>query len=228
MPSSGWVLGPPEAGEDGRSAFLVGTASSSRRETRRDASARRCPAPRWRGLRPSGSKIGAAGSRRPGRRAGCRDVADRPGWRAAGGGPGSRSPDGAESAWPRGASAGGADSNGKASRSCCATQAAVGVVLTAQRTTSCRSWRMTNDRRPPSGLKESTPGQPPAIQGVRPRRDTSSTPGAVPGDGLRELKAASTPGRRRAGSPRRPWRRRCRTAPARSAPSARRSRRSWW
>ncbi len=32
----------------------------------------------------------------------------------------------------------GADSNGKASRSCCATQVAVGLVVTAQRTTSRR------------------------------------------------------------------------------------------
>jgi len=36
----------------------------------------------------------------------------------------------------------GAISNGKASRSCWATQAAVGLVVTAQRTTSRRPWRM--------------------------------------------------------------------------------------
>ncbi len=37
----------------------------------------------------------------------------------------------------------GAESNGKASRSCCATQAAVGNVVTAQRATSRRPWRIT-------------------------------------------------------------------------------------
>jgi hypothetical protein len=37
----------------------------------------------------------------------------------------------------------GAESNGKASRSYCATQSAVGVVVTPQRTTSRRPWRMT-------------------------------------------------------------------------------------
>ena len=35
----------------------------------------------------------------------------------------------------------GADSKGKASRICCATQPAVGLVVTAQRTTSRRPWR---------------------------------------------------------------------------------------
>jgi hypothetical protein len=39
----------------------------------------------------------------------------------------------------------GADSKGKASRSCCATQAAVGLVVTAQWSTSRRPWRMTRN-----------------------------------------------------------------------------------
>ena len=37
----------------------------------------------------------------------------------------------------------GADSKGKASRICCATQPAVGLVVTAQRTTSRRPWGMS-------------------------------------------------------------------------------------
>jgi hypothetical protein len=47
---------------------------------------------------------------------GCRGASARPGWRAAGGGPGSRSPDGVESAWPRGASAGGLRRGGASRR----------------------------------------------------------------------------------------------------------------
>jgi hypothetical protein len=39
----------------------------------------------------------------------------------------------------------GADSKGKASRSCCATPSAVGLLVTAQRTTSRRPWRMTRN-----------------------------------------------------------------------------------
>src|SRR6266568_961840 len=38
-----------------------------------------------------------------------------------------------------------AESNGKASRSCCATHAAVGNAVTAQRTTSRRPWRTTRN-----------------------------------------------------------------------------------
>jgi hypothetical protein len=37
----------------------------------------------------------------------------------------------------------GADPKGKVSRTCWATQAAVGLVVTAQRTTARRQWRMT-------------------------------------------------------------------------------------
>ena len=67
-------------------------------------------------LRVDVARTGAAGPRRPGPRAGCPGEVGWRMWRAVGGAPGSRSPDGVESAWLRRASAGGLRGGGASSR----------------------------------------------------------------------------------------------------------------